>query len=82
MSDTFDEGGKLELPKCRGRRPHLRDFEEDCDPFDSGQHVMHAGKSEGLCALNVELHEQSVNASAAISTFGADDRSTFTRSAA
>lgn len=32
MSDAFGERGKLTLPLCRGRRPHLRDFEESgCD---------------------------------------------------
>ncbi|MCL5960651.1 MAG: DUF1998 domain-containing protein [Chloroflexi bacterium] len=29
MSDAFGEEGKTALPHCRGRRPHLRDFEDD-----------------------------------------------------
>ena len=29
MSEAFGEHGKLSMPQCRGRRPHLRDFEED-----------------------------------------------------
>jgi hypothetical protein len=28
MSDAFSEAGKLELAKCRGRKPHLRKFDE------------------------------------------------------
>ena len=28
MRDAFSEDGKQVLPKCRGRRPHLRDFAE------------------------------------------------------
>jgi Domain of unknown function (DUF1998) len=31
MSDAFEEDGRGALPMCRGRRPHLRDFEEGCD---------------------------------------------------
>ncbi len=32
MSDAFGEEGTLSMPACRGRRPHLRDFEEQgCD---------------------------------------------------
>lgn len=32
MSDAFGEEGKQVMPSCRGRRPHLRDFEEHgCD---------------------------------------------------
>ena len=29
MSEAFGEAGKLSLPMCRGRRPHLRDFEDE-----------------------------------------------------
>ena len=29
MSKAFGEEGREEMPKCRGRRPHLRDFEEE-----------------------------------------------------
>jgi len=28
MSDAFGQAGKQSMPLCRGRRPHLRDFEE------------------------------------------------------
>ncbi|MEI8166596.1 MAG: DUF1998 domain-containing protein, partial [Chloroflexales bacterium] len=32
MSDAFGDEGKLAMPACRGRHPHLRDFEEQgCD---------------------------------------------------
>ena len=31
MIEVFEEEGKRSLPACRGRRPHLRDFEEGCD---------------------------------------------------
>ncbi|MDI9548019.1 MAG: DUF1998 domain-containing protein [Chloroflexota bacterium] len=32
MSEAFGERGKVTLPLCRGRRPHLRDFDESgCD---------------------------------------------------
>ena len=29
MSEAFGEAGKLSMPLCRGRRPHLRDFDEE-----------------------------------------------------
>ncbi len=29
MADAFGERGKFALPICRGRRPHLRDFDEE-----------------------------------------------------
>ena len=29
MSDAFGEAGKQNLPACRGRHPHLRDFDSD-----------------------------------------------------
>lgn len=29
MSDAFGELGKINMPQCRGRNPHLRNFEED-----------------------------------------------------
>jgi hypothetical protein len=29
MSDAFGERGKLAMPTCRGRRPHLRDYDEE-----------------------------------------------------
>ena len=32
MSDAFSDAGRVELAKCRGRRPHLRKFDEKaCD---------------------------------------------------
>lgn len=31
LSDAFGELGKINLPACRGRHPHLRSFDEDCD---------------------------------------------------
>lgn len=31
LSDAFGESGKRNLPKCRARHPHLRNFDEDCD---------------------------------------------------
>jgi hypothetical protein len=32
MSDAFGESGRISMPTCRGRRPHLRDYAEDgCD---------------------------------------------------
>ncbi|MBX3000306.1 MAG: DUF1998 domain-containing protein [Caldilineaceae bacterium] len=32
MSDAFGESGRISMPGCRGRRPHLRDYAEDgCD---------------------------------------------------
>jgi len=30
LSDAFGENGKLNMPRCRGRNPHLRDFDDDC----------------------------------------------------
>ena len=30
MAQAFSEQGREALPSCRGRRPHLRDFEEGC----------------------------------------------------
>lgn len=29
MSEAFGEEGRKNMPQCRGRRPHLRDFEKD-----------------------------------------------------
>lgn len=29
MSEAFGEAGKVTMPTCRGRRPHLRDFDEE-----------------------------------------------------
>ena len=29
MSEAFGEAGKASMPTCRGRRPHLRDFDEE-----------------------------------------------------
>lgn len=31
LSDAFGTQGKQNMPKCRGRHPHLRDFDDDCD---------------------------------------------------
>lgn len=32
LSDAFGEEGRARMPKCRGRRPHLRDFDpQNCD---------------------------------------------------
>jgi len=31
LSEAFGEVSKQNLPRCRGRRPHLQDFEETCD---------------------------------------------------
>ncbi len=30
LSEAFGESGKKSLPRCRGRHPHLRDFDESC----------------------------------------------------
>jgi hypothetical protein len=32
MSEAFGEAGKATMPLCRGRRPHLRDFDEEPCP--------------------------------------------------
>ncbi|MBI3271499.1 MAG: DUF1998 domain-containing protein [Planctomycetes bacterium] len=31
MADAFGEDADKKMPNCRGRRPHLRDFEESCN---------------------------------------------------
>ncbi|TVQ47171.1 MAG: DUF1998 domain-containing protein [Gloeocapsa sp. DLM2.Bin57] len=31
LSEAFGESGKRSLPRCRGRHPHLRHFDESCD---------------------------------------------------
>ncbi|PJF37929.1 MAG: hypothetical protein CUN55_19585, partial [Phototrophicales bacterium] len=31
LSDAFGELGKINLPACRGRHPHLRSFDDECD---------------------------------------------------
>jgi len=31
MSDAFGLSGKQNMPRCRGRHPHLRDFDDNCD---------------------------------------------------
>jgi hypothetical protein len=31
LVEAFGEEGRRSLPSCRGRRPHLRDYEEGCD---------------------------------------------------
>lgn len=31
LSDAFGELGKKNMPRCRGRHPHLRSFDESCD---------------------------------------------------
>jgi hypothetical protein len=31
LVEAFGEDGRRSLPACRGRRPHLRDYEEGCD---------------------------------------------------
>ncbi len=30
LADAFGEEGRTRMPKCRGRRPHLRDYEDAC----------------------------------------------------
>lgn len=31
LSEAFGESGKQHLPQCRGRHPHLREFDEQCE---------------------------------------------------
>jgi hypothetical protein len=31
LSEAFGESGKRNLPRCRGRHPHLRTFDDDCN---------------------------------------------------
>jgi hypothetical protein len=31
LSEAFGEAGKQNLPRCRGRHPHIRSFDDDCD---------------------------------------------------
>lgn len=31
LSDAFGELGKKNMPRCRARHPHLRDFDDNCD---------------------------------------------------
>ncbi len=31
LSDAFGESGKENMPRCRARHPHLRDFDDTCD---------------------------------------------------
>ncbi|MBO0351912.1 DUF1998 domain-containing protein [Phormidium pseudopriestleyi FRX01] len=31
LSDAFGEKGKQTMPNCRGRHPHLRNFDDECD---------------------------------------------------
>ncbi|MGB3403915.1 MAG: DUF1998 domain-containing protein [Microcoleaceae cyanobacterium] len=31
LSDAFGQRGKENLPACRGRHPHLQDFDDDCE---------------------------------------------------
>ncbi|MCT7992564.1 DUF1998 domain-containing protein [Laspinema olomoucense] len=31
LSDAFGERGKQNMPQCRGRHPHLRNFDEECE---------------------------------------------------
>lgn len=30
LSEAFGESGKQNMPRCRGRHPHIRNFDEDC----------------------------------------------------
>ncbi|MBI5527016.1 MAG: DUF1998 domain-containing protein [Deltaproteobacteria bacterium] len=43
MGEAFGEAGKTALPPCRGRRPHLRDFEDR--PCDAQQRAILLGAS-------------------------------------
>ncbi len=31
LSDAFGESGKKNMPRCRGRHPHLRNFDDECN---------------------------------------------------
>lgn len=31
LSDAFGEQGKKNMPRCRGRHPHLRNFDDECE---------------------------------------------------
>jgi len=58
LSDAFGENGKQNMPKCRGRHPHLRDFDDECD---QQMEAMLLGASNSwfpitLSALSIPLH--------------------------
>jgi hypothetical protein len=57
MVDAFSDRGRQALPACRGRRPHLRDYEEGC-PEEASAILLGASNSWfpiRLTALSVPL---------------------------
>lgn len=57
LSEAFGESGKQTMPKCRGRHPHIRSFDEDCSQQMRG---MLLGASNGwfgitLSALSIPI---------------------------
>lgn len=57
LSEAFGESGKQNMPRCRGRHPHIRNFDEDCSQQMRG---MLLGASNGwfgitLSALSIPV---------------------------
>lgn len=57
LSEAFGESGKQNMPRCRGRHPHIRSFDEDCSQQMRG---MLLGASNGwfgitLSALSIPV---------------------------
>lgn len=43
LSEAFGEAGQQNLPKCRGRHPHLRGFDDECDQQMKGMALLTFG---------------------------------------
>lgn len=57
LSEAFGESGKQNMPRCRGRHPHIRNFDEECSQQMRG---MLLGASNGwfgitLSALSIPI---------------------------
>ena len=48
MSDAFSDDDRTALPACRGRRPHLRDFDEAGCKAATARHAMRADAPGGV----------------------------------
>lgn len=51
MADAFSHEGRAHLPRCRGRRPHLRDFDER--PCDAEARTILMGASNSWFAVTM-----------------------------
>jgi hypothetical protein len=60
LSDAFGEIGKQNMPKCRGRHPHLRDFDDECN---RQMEAMLLGASNSWFAITLSALSIPLNAS-------------------